>query len=69
MSYLDSLLCLNLCVSHLSVVNDDRESAGAAAVRPADGVGELGIGVGEEELGSSDGKQETRLNNIRYHRP
>lgn len=53
LSYLDSsLLSLDLSVANLAVVDDHRVPAGAARgiVSPANALGELGIGVGEEEL-------------------
>lgn len=39
-------------IGDLTVVNDDHVAVGAALlVSPADGLGELGLGVGEEQLG------------------
>lgn len=53
LAYLDSsLLSFDLSVANLPMVDDHRVPAGAARgiVGPANALGELGIGVGEEEL-------------------
>ena len=53
MTYLDStLLGLNIGISDLSVVNNNGVAAGATGsiVGPTNALGELGIGVRQEEL-------------------
>lgn len=45
-------------VDDLTVVDDDHVAVGAALlISPADALGELGLGVGEEELEEKDGSQ------------